>query len=430
MTVAGTNAPLGPPPGSGLAMTGVDWSFLALRVLSALGGIFWWAVVPMPPAPRRWLGILLLGYGVYSALLYTGIFFGSVVRARWYLSALPADAAFVYLLVTLAGMGRGSFFIAFYLLTALHAFYFGIRIGLAAAALSGLLYLIAWWQLGGQALLPWWELALRQAFLFLIAGSVGPLSDRRMQDAERIRQLNADLQARNALLEESYRYLSIGRVAGGIAQSMNNPAGIIAGRAEILLQESREGGLPERFGRDLEVIAHHAYQIGGIARALLVFARPEDRAFRPVKMNDVVEDALLLMASPLDRAGVTVARDLAPDLPSIEGDYGRLKEVVVHLVSNAVEAMATGGRLAVATGRAAPDDGVFLRVVDIGPGIPPGQEERIFEPFFSTKGPGRGVGLGLPTCLKIVRNHAGRIEVENTPGGGAAFTITFQPVTA
>ncbi len=409
------------------SMTAVDWSFFVLRVLSGLGGVLWWAAVPMPPTARGRLGFLLLGYLLYSVLLYVGISRGTMVRGRWYLSALPADAVFVYLLVALVGMGKGSFFIAFYLLTALHAFYFGTRIGLGAAALSGLLYVAAWWQSGGQALLPWWELALRQAFLLLIATSVGPISDRRMGDAEQIRRLNADLQARNTLLEESYRYLSIGRVAGGIAQSMNNPAGIIAGRAEILLQESREGGLPERFTHDLEVIAHHAYQIGGNARALLTFARPEDRAFQPVKLNDVAEDALLLMASPLERAGVAVVRELAPDLPPIAGNYGRLKEAVVHLVSNAAEAMAHGGCLVVATGRAGSDGGVFLRVADTGPGIPPGQAERIFEPFFSTKGPGQGVGLGLPTCLKIVRNHAGRIAAENTPGGGAAFTLTFQP---
>jgi signal transduction histidine kinase len=411
-------------------MTPVDWSFLALRILTWLGGILWWVVVPTPPAARQWLGILLVVYLLYSALLYTGIFMGRADRSRWYLSALPADAALVYLLVTLVGMGRGSFFIAFYLVTALHAFYFGIRIGLAAAGLSGLLYLVAWWQLGGQALLPWWELALRQAFLLLIGSSLGLVSERRMGDAERIRRLNADLQARNELLEQSYRYLSIGRVAGGIAQSMNNPAGIIAGRAAILLQESRDGDLPERFRHDLEVIAHHAYRIGITAKTLLAFARPEERAFRPVKLNDVAEDALLLMAMPLERGGVTVARNLAPDLPVIPGDHGRLKEALVHLISNALEAMGGGGRLTVTTGREANGHGVFLRVGDTGPGLPGGQEGRIFEPFFSTKGPGRGTGLGLSTCLKIVSNHGGRIAAENAPGGGAVFTLTFPPVTA
>jgi len=108
-------------------------------------------------------------------------------------------------------------------------------------------------------------------------------------------------------------------------------------------------------------------------------------------------------------------------LPKVQAEGHQIQQVLLNLLTNAVDAMPTGGSLRVETGMA--DNTVFLRVADSGPGIPPEARVRIFEPFFTTKEQGEGTGLGLAICRQIVEAHRGTIEVTDTPGGGATFEI-------
>lgn len=147
--------------------------------------------------------------------------------------------------------------------------------------------------------------------------------------------------------------------------------------------------------------------------------RPTPPRLRPASLNDVVRETLELLGPELDNRGLTVRRELARRLAEVPLDAAQLKQVLVNLVKNALQAMTKGGTLTLSTG--ANSDGVWVSVADTGGGIPSDQLGRIFEPFYTTKK--RGTGLGLMIVQRIVREHGGRIDVESHVGKGTTFRV-------
>ena len=147
--------------------------------------------------------------------------------------------------------------------------------------------------------------------------------------------------------------------------------------------------------------------------------RPAPPQFKIASLNDVVEKTLTLLQPELDNRGLTVRTRLAPRLTATPIDATQMQQVLVNLVKNAMHAMTRGGALTLQTGEGA--DGVWVGVTDTGGGIPPEQINRIFEPFYTTKK--RGTGLGLMIVQRIVRAHGGRIELESHVGRGTTFRI-------
>ncbi|MFQ5552184.1 MAG: sensor histidine kinase [Thermoplasmata archaeon] len=401
----------------------IDLYFLGLRVLSILGGYAWLVAAPLDPEARLFASRLLLGYTLYSGLLYVGIFRWPKVVRWFYLSALAIDMVFVFTAVHYVGQLRGSIYTALYLLVAIPAFYFGLTVGLAAAAAATGLYIVLYLYLGGPGIFPPSDLALRLAFLFLIAASLGLLAERERQYQRKIEKLNRDLNHRNFVLEQFYRYLSLGRIAERIAERVNNPLGIIALRVEALAEDAKEHQLPERFVAGLEVIRRHAYQAASVTKALLALARRNEFALTPINLNEILEGTLLLLEDRSDAQGIIIRKELAWALPRIRGDAQGLREVFLNILNNAFDALPQGGTIRVAT---APRDGtVGCTIADDGRGIPSEHLERIFEPFFTTKAETGGVGLGLFRSLGIIRGHDGIVTVESEAGMGTTFTIAF-----
>jgi two-component system, NtrC family, sensor kinase len=174
----------------------------------------------------------------------------------------------------------------------------------------------------------------------------------------------------------------------------------------------------------LEIIDREVDRCTRIVDGLLDFSRPKPTPRRPVALNALVEETLFLLKHHQRFKRLQVVRALAPGLPDTIGSQEQLIQVLMALMLNALDAMEQGGQLTVRTApsSARPDE-VVVEIEDTGVGIPPAEQSRIFEPFYTTKPPGRGTGLGLSICYGIVADHRGRIEVDSVPGRGTRFRV-------
>ena len=247
---------------------------------------------------------------------------------------------------------------------------------------------------------------------------------------ERLRQGMRELEETQAQLVQSARLAAVGELAAGVAHEINNPLTSIIGFTRLLLED-----LPadDQIRSDLETIDREAARTRQIVRALLDFARTSDPVLVPTDLNALVEEALMLVCTRSVLAKVELNKALS-SLPPVMLDTNQIKQVLVNLLNNAVQAMPDGGRLTIATRLTEREiDGVYREVAsvyvsDSGVGIPPENLERIFDPFFTTKEVGQGTGLGLSVSYSIVEKHNGRIEVESVPEEGSTFTLLL-PIT-
>lgn len=247
------------------------------------------------------------------------------------------------------------------------------------------------------------------------------------------RFLHLELQKQNELLEtrvrertqqllQSEKLATMGALLAGVAHELNNPLSVVTGQATLLRQIVGGGPLETR----AEKIAKAAERCARIVKNFLALARQHPPERQRVRLNQIVQEAVELLAYPLRVDEVEVALDLTKDLPVLWADPHQLHQVVVNLVTNAHHAMRDSPPPRWLTLRTRFDPSpnrVFLRVADTGPGIRPEIRARIFEPFFTTKPAGQGTGLGLSLCQGIVEAHAGTIRVESQPGQGAEFLI-------
>jgi signal transduction histidine kinase len=254
--------------------------------------------------------------------------------------------------------------------------------------------------------------------------------------AEAFNTMAAQLQtARHELLVETERTLDLeqqlrhsatlavaGRLASGLAHEVGTPLNIISGRAEFLLQ-----GVPEHDARreELNVIIAQIDRISVMIRSLLDLVRPVTPDIRPIPLPLVVNRLLLLLGQTARRHGVTLDVSIPDDLPLLRADHNLLQQVLLNILINGFEAARPAGRVSLVATPAtrAAGAGIEIAVHDSGPGIPPGLRTRIFEPFFSTKPPGEGTGLGLPICRDILKSLRGDIRVESAPGSGTTFVV-------
>jgi signal transduction histidine kinase/HAMP domain-containing protein len=238
----------------------------------------------------------------------------------------------------------------------------------------------------------------------------------------------AELDRQQEARHQSDKLATMGEMLAGVAHELNNPLTVVSGRAALLRAELGGGPLEGHVTK----IDQAAQRCARIVRNFLALARQHPPERQEVQLNQIVREAVELLAYPLRVDNVEVRFELAEDLPSLWADSHQLHQVVVNLVTNADHAMRTSDaprRLTLTTLFHAAEARALLRVIDTGPGIPPTIRARIFEPFFTTKPPGQGTGLGLSLCQGLVESHGGRIHVESEPGHGAVFTIELPVVT-
>ncbi len=402
-----------------------------LRGVALLGGAAWWAVSPLDPEPRRQLVWLFAAFAAYSGLLYL---FNALRPGRLsllYRIAMVLDLTFIFILVRITGGMASNFYLAFYLLIALHAFYFGLATGGAVALIAALLYPFAdiW-----PPPIHLSDLALREGFFLLVGLCMGLLAERKRRERWLVEQLNRELQERQQHLKEaqeqlirSDRLATIGELAAGLAHDLRNPLTGISGALHVLT-----GQLPDHDPRQglLAEIQSQIARMNKTLTDLLSHARPPEPQYIPLNVNEVVEQSLWFLPTA-SANGIEIVKDLQPDLPPLRLDPNLLHQAFLNILVNARQAMVAGGRLTVRTclvrNPFSKEEAVEVTIADTGPGITKEHLSRIFQPFFTTKTQGTGLGLAITT--RIVEQHRGRISVESEPGKGATFRITL-PLSA
>lgn len=230
-----------------------------------------------------------------------------------------------------------------------------------------------------------------------------------------------------ARLAETERLAATGELVAGVAHEVNNPLSSISAYAQLLLRDPRLTDADHR--ESIEVIRAETTRASQVVKDLLAFARRSEPRREAADLTDVVERTLRLRGYQLTASDVHVRLELAPDLPPVVGDARQLQQVVLNLVTNAIQAMAPAGRgtLRLTTRSAATPQGaaVQLEIADTGPGIPPELRARVFEPFFTTKPEGEGTGLGLSVSYGIVAAHGGTLALAESSSGGTTFVVTL-----
>jgi signal transduction histidine kinase len=242
------------------------------------------------------------------------------------------------------------------------------------------------------------------------------IENARLFEAER-RALEELRLAQKKLLQ-SEKLAAIGRMAAGIAHELNTPLTYILGNLELL--QTQELSEPQQ--EMLRSIGRGAERLHNLARSLLAFSRPAQEQPQPVALNDVVDRALELCRYHVLKGGVKLEKELAPELPQVSGFPSQLEMALINLIVNAIQAMDGEGVLRVATAKRGSDAEVV--VSDTGQGIPADVQDRIFEPFVTTKAEGKGTGLGLSTVLMVVERHHGRIDF-TSDAQGTTFRISI-----
>jgi PAS domain S-box-containing protein len=221
---------------------------------------------------------------------------------------------------------------------------------------------------------------------------------------------------------QSERLAAMGQMIGGFAHELNNPLTSILGLAELLQEEETRD--PAR--KQLATLQQQARRAAEIVQNLMYFSRPPAPGKSAVNLAELVQRTLHLHAYSLRKNNIAV--DFLPDtaLPAVSGDAHQLMQVFLNLILNSEQAMRDvrdRGTLRIRFEKR--DSAVAIILQDDGPGIPPEILPNIFDPFYTTKRPGRGTGLGLSICKAILREHNGNVEATSGPGGGAIFTVTL-----
>ena len=226
-------------------------------------------------------------------------------------------------------------------------------------------------------------------------------------------------------VEYANKMASLGRLSAGVAHEINNPLAIInekAGLIKDLFTLRRQYAEDPKLLGLADAILYSVERCATVTRRLLNFARHIDVRPRLLDVGEVVQEVLGFLGKEAEFRSIAVSVQVDPDVPQIESDRGRLQEIFLNLINNALAAMTNGGRLAI-TARRSEDRLICVTVADSGSGIPEAVMHRIFEPFFSTKTGKGGTGLGLSITYGLIQELGGTISVESEVGKGTEFTI-------
>ena len=270
-----------------------------------------------------------------------------------------------------------------------------------------------------------------------LSASLSRMSDKLSEDRKKIEQYIVSLEESNRELKKaqdevmrSEKLASVGTLAAGVAHEIGNPIGIILGYLEILRQNSCQ---QKETGDILKRVENEIMRIDKIIRELLSFSHPGKTTLEPVQVNPIIEETLSLLSHQKAFNAIEVALKLEGSLPPVMADQQQFQQVVINILLNAMDAMPEGGELTVTTEQCngiphlsrtpSHSSGVRIIIRDTGIGIDKEHIDKIFDPFYTTKGAGKGTGLGLSVSVRIIESFGGTLSVESSPGTGTAFTI-------
>jgi signal transduction histidine kinase len=400
--------------------------FAVLLAVAMTGGLATLGLVPLRPRQSIDLYSLVLWFALYKVGVFALVTVHPRATRAIFLGALAIDLALVFVLLYLTGGGDSLFYLLFFPLVAVNAYYFGPYVGLGAALIAGLLYAAA------AALAPpwvgWTPVVILAVLVGLPAVTVGLVAERERRARGEVERLNAELtgtlsrlQAAQEELLVAERMATVGRLSLKVAHEVRNPIAAIELNAEILqdIVRGRTGSDMDEAGGLVASIRDQVNALDALTEEYLAFARFPRPHFEEESVDQLVQELADFVRPVATRQGLTIAVETDPDVPMMEIDRGLLRQAILNLVKNGMEALSRGGVLTI--GSRVHGEAVEIWVADSGAGIDAEVAGRLFEPFFTTKP--QGTGLGLSIARQITEEHGGELGWGNAPGGGAVFTI-------
>ncbi len=331
---------------------------------------------------------------------------------------IAAAAALHYLTSPSLILWHNVFQRLYYLPIIYAAIYFGWRGGLVASTVSAVSYiphiLMTWHHMPDYAANQYAEIIV----FFLVGTVTGVLADRGMRQRRELAALNRDLQNSFEQIKRADRLSAIGQLSASLAHEIRNPLASIDGATNLIESEQT----PQEMRRaSLGIIRKEVQRLNRLLTNLLDFARPRKPEFQSVHADRLLETTIALVNHSAHQKGITLRKDVPADVPQFECDPEQIKQVILNLTINAVQAMAGPGEIILAAQRY--DSSVRISVKDRGPGVKDEDMDKIFNPFYTTKD--GGTGLGLSVVYQIVHQHGGDVAATRNPEGGMTFTLTL-----
>ncbi len=225
------------------------------------------------------------------------------------------------------------------------------------------------------------------------------------------------------------RMISLGKLVASCVHEINNPIQGMLTFAD-LMQQTLEKGTPcpedlDQFKGFLSLMSRELERCGNIVSGLLSFSRETQLEYKSIDFREVLDAVISLTRHKMMLQDIQLSTDLGPQMMIMQGDTNQLQQVMLNLIFNAIEAMPNGGTLAIRTRLKKKEKVVEIRIQDTGIGISAEALEHVFDPFYSTKEEGKGIGLGLSIVYGIVKNHKGKVHVNSLEGKGTEFVLTF-----
>jgi signal transduction histidine kinase len=402
--------------------------FAVLLAVVMVGGLAALGLFPLAPTytdiDLKWIVACFAAYKV-------GIFALVTVNPRatraYFIGALAIDLLLVFVLLCLTGGVASVYYLLFFPLVAVNAYYFGPWVGLGAAVVAGGLY--AW---STVLVPPWggWGSVIVAALAGLPAVTLGLVADRERRARGEVERLNDELTGTLSRLQTAQQELvvaermaTVGRLSLKVAHEVRNPIAAIGLNAEML--GDIVGGRAEAEMVEAKslvgAIRDQVEALDALTEEYLAFARFPRPQFEEDSVNEVVTAVTEFIRPLAARQGITVDLETDPAVPAMAIDRSLLRQAVLNLIKNGLEALSQGGALSITTRRL--DTAVEIGVSDTGPGFSEEVGGRLFEQFFTTKP--QGSGLGLSITRQIAEAHGGQVSWTSQPGAGATFFITL-----
>src|SRR6266853_5026942 len=410
---------------------------LRLTWLDLIWLVFLGGLALLPPVDEIHKQLILLAIAAFQ--LFEGRLIGKLPKRGPAYSVIIKILLATMLLDHTGEFGINSNYYPIYFLPVLSAaIYFGTITALVWTAATSLAYL--------SLLFPAMQevdvtpegkgiLAIRVLFFYIAAILVNRFAVenrrqvQRLQDlSEKLEETNRQLRRAEADARRAERLAALGQLSAGLAHEIRNPLGVIKGSADMLSQ--KVAGSEPLVAELAGYISSEVNRLNALVVRFLDFARPSKLELRPERISEILDRALDAANASFPNGSVKIDRQYAPNLPEIPADAQLCEQVFVNLITNAMQAMLAQEvssektlRLSIAPEHSNGEPGVGVIIEDTGPGVPPGLREQIFNPFFTSKKD--GVGLGLSIVAKIVDDHRGTIRLDSDTTKGARFRVFF-----
>jgi signal transduction histidine kinase len=400
--------------------------FAVLLAVVMVGGLAALGFFPLRPRYRIDLAWLVFCFAAYKVGIFALVTVNPRATRAYFIGALGIDLLLVFVLLCLTGAGDSVFYLLFFPLVAVNAYYFGPWVGLGAAVVAGALY--AW----STVLVPPWVGWTPHLILVALAGlpavTLGLVADRERRARGEVERLNEELTGTLSRLQTAQQELvvaermaTVGRLSLRIAHEVRNPISAIELNAEMLediVRERHDAEMKEAAGL-VSAIRDQVTALDALTEEYLAFARFPRPHFEDESINHLVQELAEFIRPLATRQGLTLRVEVDPTVPMLEIDRSLLRLAVLNLVKNGLEALSSGGELTI--GSRLDGESVEISVSDTGGGIPDHVGPRLFEQFFTTKP--QGTGLGLSIARQIAEEHGGELRWANRAPRGATFTI-------